>query len=366
MAKAANAPMRIVYNLRDQDWLTTKSLGILHVSVRVLAGLAGLPEIERIDVLANRSLTPHLSALNGAARCVFHYLDTPAPRGWARLGWDHWGLVAACNRLAPDWLLLPKGFSPLLRWPVCRVSAYVHDNVFGYYGRRGLRPFPRGQAALFTRMLRRTARRADCVVTNSAFTKHEFDATFRPRRPSERIGAPCPPPSPHTPKDHAATDRTAPSLLLPTSAWPHKLSDQAVAWLQRWVDETRFAGTIQGFGARPPTWPSHARWMHHGRVDDNALARLEDGATALIYFSDYEGYGLPPVEAAANGRRAIASALPALRETLPAEALFDNSDYASFARTLSQTLAAPARGPVGAETAPTVARRWLAVLQTPS
>lgn len=353
--------MRIVFNLRDQDWQTTKSLGILHVSTRILEGLAALPSIDCIDVLANRSLAAHLAPLQHSERCRLHYAAAPAPRGWQRVLWDHWSVVRACDTLAPGWLLLPKGFSPLLRWPRCRVSAYVHDDIFGFYRRQALSPFPSGQSALFTRMLRRTAARADVIVTNSAFTADEFAAAYAPAQRPVRIGAPlATPAAPPAPPPSAATV----SLLVPTSTWPHKLCPQAIAWVQRWTASTGFRGRIHGFGTLPrgSPWPDSPGWTHHGRIDDAALARLEREAAVLIYFSAYEGYGLPPVEAAAAGRRAIASDLPPLRETLPEAALFDNGSYESFARTLARTLSQPALPPLRAETAAEVAARWAAQL----
>lgn len=352
--------MRIVYNLRDQDWQTTKSLGVLHVSTRIAAALARLPGIDRLDILANRSLAPHLAALTPLPHCRVHFLNEPAPRRFARLLWDHVGLVRTANRLAPDWLLLPKGFAPLAAWPRCRVSAYVHDDVFGWYARRGERPFPRGEAALFTRMLRRSLARADVVVANSAFTARQFESARTAQRPPLRIGAPLaetPAPAPSDLRDAGSA-----ALLLPTSSWPHKLTRQAVEWLQRWTSETGFAGRIHGFGtlSADTAWPT--AWTHHGRASDAAIAQLATAASVLIYFSAYEGYGLPPVEAAAAGRRAIASDLPPLRETLNPAALFDNADYDAFRRTLDRALASPPLAPRHVDTASAVAERWLAAL----
>lgn len=351
--------MRIVYNLRDQDWQTTKSLGILHVSTRILVGLAESSDVACIDVLANSSLASRLAPLERTGKCRLHFAGHPAPRGWRRVWWDHWALVRACDRLAPDWLLLPKGFSPLGAWPRAPVSAYVHDNVFGYYQRRGLRPFSAGQAALFARMFRRTATRAKAIVTNSGFTATEFQRDFHPRRAPVRIGAPV---EPISAGPHAGPGS---SLFFHTSPWPHKLTRQAIAWLQRWTDEHRFTGGVQGVGALPSEtpWPANAGWHHHGRVDDDTLTRLENEAAILIYFSDYEGYGLPPVEAAAAGRRAIASDLPPLRETMPGASLFNNADYHSFDQALTSALAAPPRPPLLIERAPEVAARWLAALR---
>jgi glycosyltransferase involved in cell wall biosynthesis len=351
--------MRIVYNLRDQNWETTKSLGVLNVSLRILEGLAGLPDIECIDVLANSSLAARLPNSPVARRaCRFHGLATAAPSGWSRLIWDHWSVVRQTNTLKPDWLLLPKGFAPLTRWPSTRVSAYVHDNVFGYYNRKNIRPFPIGQSTLFHRMLQRTAKMADSIVTNSQFTASEFRRDFVPRGRVARIGAPGS--TGTTPKHHAVSD----ALLVPTSAWPHKLTAQAITWIGRWIEETGFKDAVHGYGSLPRDcpWPRRERWMHHGRIDDAGLAQLYGSNTTLIYFSDYEGYGLPPVEAAIARQRAIASDLPALRETMPASCLFDNRDYASFHQALSRARTSPPPPPLVEENAATVAERWIAEL----
>jgi glycosyltransferase involved in cell wall biosynthesis len=162
----------------------------------------------------------------------------------------------------------------------------------------------------------------------------------------------------------APTDDTGISLLVPTSTWPHKLTTQAIAWLQRWADENHFTGAVHGYGSLPPDcrWPQREGWIHHGRISDDSLRPLENANATLVYFSAYEGYGLPPVEAAAAGRRAIASDLPPLRETIPRECLFDNGDYGSFAQTLSRALNSPAKRPLVVETGHDVARRWLATL----
>jgi glycosyltransferase involved in cell wall biosynthesis len=51
-------------------------------------------------------------------------------------------------------------------------------------------------------------------------------------------------------------------------------------------------------------------------LGDGAIASLMDRCEALLFPSLTEGFGLPPVEAAARGLPVIASPLPALRETL--------------------------------------------------
>jgi glycosyltransferase involved in cell wall biosynthesis len=57
-----------------------------------------------------------------------------------------------------------------------------------------------------------------------------------------------------------------------------------------------------------------------GRVTDDELAAIYTGAHALVFPSDDEGFGLPPVEALACGTPVVASDIPPLREVLAGRA----------------------------------------------
>jgi alpha-1,3-rhamnosyl/mannosyltransferase len=72
-----------------------------------------------------------------------------------------------------------------------------------------------------------------------------------------------------------------------------------------------------------------ARWAHElqdvtltGAVSDDELAAIYSGAHALVFPSDDEGFGLPPVEALACGTPVFAFDVPALREVLGDRAAF--------------------------------------------
>ncbi len=67
----------------------------------------------------------------------------------------------------------------------------------------------------------------------------------------------------------------------------------------------------------------NARWARElpdvtltGTVSDEELAAIYSGAHALVFPSDDEGFGLPPVEALACGTPVVAFDVPALREVL--------------------------------------------------
>ncbi len=57
-----------------------------------------------------------------------------------------------------------------------------------------------------------------------------------------------------------------------------------------------------------------------GAVDDDELAAIYTGAHSLVFPSDEEGFGLPPVESLACGTPVAASDVPALREVLDGRA----------------------------------------------
>jgi alpha-1,3-rhamnosyl/mannosyltransferase len=63
-----------------------------------------------------------------------------------------------------------------------------------------------------------------------------------------------------------------------------------------------------------------------GAVADDHLAAIYSGARALVFPSDDEGFGLPPVEALACGTPVVACDVPALREVLGDRATFVDSD----------------------------------------
>jgi glycosyltransferase involved in cell wall biosynthesis len=84
------------------------------------------------------------------------------------------------------------------------------------------------------------------------------------------------------------------------------------------------------------------QWAHElpnvmltGQVADEELAAILTGARALVFPSDDEGYGLPPVEALACGTPVVCTDIPALREVLG-----DRATYAPFEDLLAIAWAA--------------------------
>lgn len=348
--------MRLLYTLHDQDWATTKSLGILKCSLALLPGLARDPRVKRLDVLCNSSLATLLPG--DLPKVRFHLTAQPPPKRWSRVGWDQWQLASWSDEFQPDWLLLPKGFVSLFRQPRARLSAFVHDAIFSFYAGQKKRPWSPLERIYFEHSLRRTLKICDAVVTPSRFTADELFRHYRCRAAPRAIGEPLfGEPRP------IATSADPRHLVLLASPYPHKLTVQALDWLGRFADQSAQPLRLTVVGRLPSdaVWPTREGWTLHGRLDEAEFARVRANCGTLVYFSAYEGFGLPPLEALREGRRAVASDLPPHREHLPSEILFDNANYSSFRETLSHALVQPPAR-VSPETAETVAARWIDAL----
>jgi glycosyltransferase involved in cell wall biosynthesis len=68
------------------------------------------------------------------------------------------------------------------------------------------------------------------------------------------------------------------------------------------------------------------RVLFTGRVDDDDLVALYSGATAFVFPTLYEGFGLPVIEAMACGCPVVCSDIPTLREVAGTAAIFCKPD----------------------------------------
>ncbi len=141
------------------------------------------------------------------------------------------------------------------------------------------------------------------------------------------------------PKDIVSTKRN--SLLLLTSAWPHKLTEQAVNFIERWQSETGFSGNVDLVGSVPIglRLPQFVNWQHHRRLSEIIYRQFLAEAKVLLFFSKYEGFGMPPVEAMIAGTCPVFSDLPVTREVMGGGGFsFSNDSYESFAQAMSKAL----------------------------
>jgi alpha-1,3-rhamnosyl/mannosyltransferase len=83
-----------------------------------------------------------------------------------------------------------------------------------------------------------------------------------------------------------------------------------------------------------------------GEVTDDELAAIYTGAHALVFPSDDEGFGLPPIEALACGTPVIASDIPPLREVLEGRAQLVDVDDLDGLIAAAQAAQRPAPPPL--------------------
>ncbi len=334
--------MKLALSLTDQSFIATKSVGIFNVSMGLARGLMDCREVEELHILGNEECA---GAFHGCPGHVhLHLAGKAVPRRFARVWWDQWGVSSAIRRIAPDWVLLPKGFPPYFpRLGGARLACYVHDVNWEYYEtRRGggrENPFPRHQLAYFRRLGLRALAVSDLVLTSTQFNLARF-AAHVPGVRAAAVGIGFDSPL----REPAATPGA--DVLFYASPYPHKLTRLGIARLEAWLaarggrgpaPRIHVIGRLPGGCALPG-----GQWVEHGRLPQAELDSLMRGQCRVsVYFSDYEGFGMPPVESLRAGLPCVASDLPPIRENIPARYLFDNADEQSFIRTMDAAYGNP-------------------------
>lgn len=329
--------LTLSYSLADQNFYHTKSIGVWNVATQLLPALAARPELERLTVFSNPSLT----ALNFPSRAGLTSHARAASSRIGRIIWDQWGAYRAAKRSGNHWLFLPKGFASFVRRCPVSLAAFVHDAMHEHYQQHYQpNPFAR-EAGYFLRSLRATLRQADIIFTNSDFTRSEVLRLARTwnLKPSHvltaGIGFDLPPAG-------AAAFRNG--IVVLAGRWPHKLTPRAVDYLQRWSAASNRNVPVSWVGALPAglTLPSLPGWTQHLRLPAAEYEQILQRAAVVVYFSAYEGFGMPPVEATLRGAAAVYSAIPAITESMGDCGFpFANDSFESFERALNEALAVP-------------------------
>ena len=332
--------LTLTYTLADQNPATTKSLGILNLSLQLLKHLAAHPAVGALTVFGNSVLAPRLRL---PARAALELHDEAAGGGARRALWDQWGLYAHAGRQPHEWLFLPKGFASFVRGSPCKLAAVVADGMSDYYARH----YPRGQSRLehlyFTASFKATLRQAQVLFAISDFTAAEI------QRLADQYRIPCPPVVTmgvgfEKPDTGTRPSPDAPEILVLTSRFPHKRTDLALEYVARFQAATRYPGAIHCVGSLPPglAWPDRPGWHRHARLDEQAYRALMARCGVLVYVSEYEGFGMPAVEAALAGLAPVYSDIPALREVMLGTGCpFANASYDALAAALERAVGTP-------------------------
>ena len=246
-------------------------------------------------------------------------------RTWAPPGavglqvWEQALLPAATRRRA---LLSLANTGPLT---VRRQALYLFDVAF-HVGPEWFRGFNN----TYMRLMLRVARRSALVMTSSVHVRDQLEGLGVG---SDRLAVIPPAVDDHftpAPASAVADVRQRHGLGRPYvlhMGWgdPRKDVDTAVrahlAANATVEHDLVLLGTPHPYFA-PVTRPTAPSVRVLGRVQEGELVPLLSGAAALLYPSLYEGFGLPPLEAAACETPSVVSDIPVLRETVGARATY--------------------------------------------
>jgi glycosyltransferase involved in cell wall biosynthesis len=293
---------------------------------------------------------------NGAAP-VDSLLDLPAivkrplgPGGLRGIWWQERLVPPAARADAVDVFFSPAYVCPLrLRTP--RVTT-VHDMSFFALPR----DFTVRDGFRRRLLVAASVRASRSVLAVSDFTRREILARF-PEAEAKTVLVPLGadedlPPAPGREEARARLGVTGPLLLAVGAIFNRRcLPDllRAVARLRsRWPDlrldvvgEDRtyppldILGLVRGLGLEP-----HVRLS--GFVGDAALATRYAAADVAVVISEYEGFGLPVLEAMSRGVPVVTSTAPALGELFAeAAVLVDPHDVPDIAAAVSRVLGEP-------------------------
>ena len=229
----------------------------------------------------------------------------------------------------------------------CRIAVLVHDTIpldFPQFSRPDT-------VDSFARKLASVATHADLVIHTTQATRRATDPHLRragrvPPGVVAALGVPCPQPDPTTPRP--------PGRYFVALGTVEPRKNHALL-LQVWTDLGPDAPTLLVIGGRGWADPQLFDRLAAtpgvqllSGLSDGAVAHLLQGAAALLFPSLAEGFGLPPVEAAALGTRVVASDLPALREVLGDYPIYlaatDSYSWSETIKTLRSDLQ-PRRNP---------------------
>jgi glycosyltransferase involved in cell wall biosynthesis len=161
---------------------------------------------------------------------------------------------------------------------------------------------------------RNAATTCDVVFANSLFTA--ADVAEYLQIPSERIRVAYPGIDRRFSPDGERADLGVPYVLTVSTLEPRKNLEVVIEAFEllRQLRPDLVLAVAGGVapGASPPVDREGVRLL--GFVDDKRLAALYRGASAFVYASNFEGFGMPVVEALASGVPAVASSHPSLDE----------------------------------------------------
>ena len=330
------------------------------------------------------------SRTDSAARRFILYSPEPLPAGFGESAdtrvlpggrgtwWEQTALGAALRRDRPDVFFAPAYTAPL--GIGVRLAVTIHDISFVAHP-EWFRPRERWRRRVLTA---RAARKASVIFTDSEFSRSEIEARLGVERTRIRVIAPgvttrapdfgtrAPDPGSRTPDPGSRTpdpDSKSPLVLFVGSLFNRRRLPDLIAAFARATAHLPEARLVIVGADR--TWPpqdlrAHAQSLGVGRkirvldyVKEDELAGLYARASAFAFLSEYEGFGLTPLEALTAGVPIVVLDTPIAREVYgPAAEYVPVGDIDAAAAALGRFLHSPAAGAALLAHAPAVLARY--------
>ncbi|MGB9601270.1 MAG: glycosyltransferase [Verrucomicrobiia bacterium] len=327
--------LNIAISIADYCFERTRTIGQMNFAIGLIKALACSNYIDRLVVLKNRTIKFDFEKQN----ICFIDCDEAIRSKFSRIFWDQIGLYRIIKKTGVQWMFLPKGFSSFLLKPPALLAAYIHDAVPDYYRMRYPEGYNHLEQIYFNTAMKASLKYSKVIFTNSEFVVGEAKRlckkwAIKREIPMYSIGVGFEKPA-------SILEKKNGRLFVLVSRWQHKRSDLAIEYLKRWQEETGFNGGIDFVGDLPKnvSLPDMDGWRHYQRLPEDQYRRIFCNSSAVIYFSEYEGFGMPPVEAAINGVCPVYSDIPALREVMAGCGYaFDNNRYEDFSRAMKEAL----------------------------
>ena len=304
--------MRIGIDARE---LCGRPTGVGRYLSRLLSAWASMPEASAIDLIlyAPQEIDPTRPPLSTARP----HTKVRVLRGGSGTWWEQVTLASALRRDLPDVLFAPAYTAPLaIR---TRTVLTIHDVSFLAHPEW----FPATMRVRQRVITTAAARRARQVVTDSEFSRGEIAA--RIGIPPERIRVvPLGLTSPAGVGPAESSRAREPLVLFVGSIFNRRHlpeTIQAVAAIARRRPEIRLeiVGDNRTFPHQDLDAVARAagiadRTAIRSYITDETLAALYARAGAFVFLSDYEGFGLTPLEALSCGVPIVVGDTPVARE----------------------------------------------------
>jgi glycosyltransferase involved in cell wall biosynthesis len=258
--------------------------------------------------------------------------------------WEQTYLRSAIRADRPDVFFAPAYTAPL--GTDVPLAVTIHDISFVAHPEW----FRAGEGARRRWLTRRAAHKAAVIFTDSDFSRRELESYLGVDPSRVRVIPPG-----VTPRTSASAggDRDPLVLFVGSIFNRRRIPDLMAAFAQATRDLPAARLAIVGDDR---TWPpqdlssiAHQRGIA-GRTDflryvpDDVLADLYTRARVFVFLSEYEGFGLTPLEALAAGVPIVVLDTPVAREVYDEAAVFvRRDDIASAAQAIRLLLTEPAR-----------------------